>query len=66
MMSNPLYNLFNRPSNDMLSQFNQFRNMFTGDPKQRVQELLNSGQMTQEQFNQLSHKANQLRHLLPR
>lgn len=65
-MSNSLYNLFNRPSNDMLSQFNQFRNMFTGDPKQRVQELLNSGQMTQEQFNQLSHKANQLRHLLPR
>lgn len=65
-MSNSLYNLFNRPNNDMLSQFNQFRNMFTGDPKQRVQELLNSGQMTQEQFNQLSHKANQLRHLLPR
>lgn len=30
------------------------------DPKAKVQELLNSGQMTQEQFNQYRMMANQL------
>ena len=42
---------------NMLQQFIQFRNNFRGDPKQKVQELLNSGQMSQQQFNQLSQLA---------
>ena len=41
----------------MLSQFQQFKQSFQGDPKAKVQELLNSGQMTQDQFNQLSQQA---------
>ena len=50
---NPLLQMFgNMPSNNgnILQQFLHFQ----GDPQQKVQELLNSGQMTQEQFNQLS------------
>jgi len=35
-------------------------NNFRGDPRQKVQELLQNGQMTQEQFNQLSQMADQL------
>ena len=54
--NNPFGNMMN-----MMSQFNQFRQTFQGDPKQKVQELLNSGQMTQEQFNQLSQMAQQFR-----
>lgn len=42
---------------NLISQFNQFRNSFTGDPKQEVQNLLNSGRMTQEQFNYLQQQA---------
>lgn len=45
----------------MVQQFNQFRSTFQGNPQQKVQELLNSGQMTQEQFNQLSQMAQQFR-----
>lgn len=44
-----------------LNQYNNFsRNFQQGglDPKQQVQNLLNSGQMSQEQFNQLRYIAN--------
>lgn len=44
---------------NMVQQFNQFRQTFQGDPQQQVQQLLNSGQMTQEQFNQLQQMAQQ-------
>ena len=63
-MPNPLFNaLSGRPQNNMMSmiqQFNQFRQTFNGDPRAKVQELLNSGQMSQEQYNQLSQMANQM------
>lgn len=52
--NNPFGNVAN-----MMSQFQQFKSNFQGDPRQKVQELLNSGRMTQEQFNQLSQLAQQ-------
>lgn len=39
---------------DLLSRFQQFKKTITGDPRQQVQDLLNSGKMSQEQFNQIS------------
>lgn len=48
----------------MVQQFIQFANGFKGDPKQKVQELLNSGQMTQEQYNALQGPATQFQQLL--
>lgn len=42
-----------------MNQFQQFKSQFQGDPKEQVQQLLNSGKMTQEQFNQLSSMAQQ-------
>lgn len=64
-MSNPLYNTFGRQTqrngaNDILAEINNFRATFKGDPREKVQELLNSGQMTQAQFNQLAQMANQI------
>jgi hypothetical protein len=56
-------NQTNQMSN-FISQFNQFRSAFTGNPEQRVKQLLQTGQMTQEQFNQFAETANQLRSLL--
>jgi len=65
-MANPLFNMLNKPQslpfdrNNLMRQLNQFRQNFQGDPQQKVQELLNSGQMSQEQFSKLSQMANQI------
>lgn len=68
MAVSSLFNMFGKQQNNgfanMMSQFNQFRQNFQGDPKQRVQDLLNSGQMTQEQFNQLSQAATQFQQMM--
>ena len=62
-----LYNDFNpSPKNNMgdfISRFNQFRSTFSGNPEAQVRQLLQSGRMSQEQFNQLAQTANQLRQL---
>ena len=50
----------------MINQFNQFKQNFVGDPKQQVQQLLDSGQMTQQQFNQLSQAATQFQQMMGR
>lgn len=61
-MSNSLFNFMGPQTNStLISQLNQFRSFFSGNPQQQVQNLLNSGRMSQEQFNQLAQMANQLR-----
>lgn len=64
-MANPLYNQYNQPINDgglsqIIEQAKQMRKTFNGNPQQVVQNLLNSGRMSQSQFNQLSQIANQV------
>ena len=67
---NPLFNILNggmQPQNlmmKMMTQLNQFRQTFQGDPRQQVQQLLNSGRMSQEQFNQLSQMATQIQNMM--
>lgn len=51
---------------NMMSQFQQFEQNFSGDPKQQVQQLLDSGRMTQEQFNKLSPMATQFQKMMGR
>ena len=72
-MPNPLFNMFGQgPQNggpfanmtNLLTQFNQFRSTFTGNPEQKVKELLSTGQMTQAQFEQLSEAAKQFQMLM--
>ena len=69
-MINPFMNAFQQgPFSNMaqvINQFNQFKSTFQGDPKQQVQDLLNSGQMSQEQFNQLSNMAQMFQTFLRR
>lgn len=55
--------MFNNPM-QMIQQFSQFKNSFSGDPKQEVQKLLQSGQMNQSQLNQLQSMAQQFSQLL--
>ena len=65
---NSLFNEFhpNRMNQmgNFLNQFNQFRSTFNGNPEQQVKQLINSGRMSQQQFNQLAQTANQLRQLI--
>ena len=49
---------------ELMSRLNQFRQSFNGDPKQQVQQLLNSGRMSQNQYNQLSQMATQIQNML--
>ena len=72
-MGNPFFNQNQQVNNgpfsnmaNMMSQFQQFRASFQGDPRQKVQELLNSGKMSQQQFNQLSQLAQQFQIFLNR
>ena len=55
----PLGNMQN-----FMSRLNQFRQSFQGDPKEQVQQLLNSGKMTQEQYNRLSQMATQIQNMM--
>ena len=48
----------------MIQQFNQYKNSFTGDPKQAVMNLLQSGQMNQDQLNQLQSMAKQFQSIM--
>lgn len=63
-MSNPLYNGMNQPQNNILQQFQKFQSMFKGDAKQQVQQLLNSGKISQQQYNNAVQMANQFARLL--
>lgn len=61
-MSNPLFNQYGN-QNNLLQQFNQFRQQFHGDPRQQIQQMLNSGKITQEQYNQAVQRAKALQNL---
>lgn len=68
-MSNPLFNALGGGKmpgamgqfQQMMQQFQQFRANFQGDPKTEVEKLLQSGQMSQAQLNQLQAMAQQFR-----
>lgn len=68
-MANDLYKMMGNSQNvggisNLIERLNQFRQSFTGDPKQQVQQLLNSGKMSQNQYNQLSQMATQIQKML--
>ena len=65
MQPNPGDNWYVKSTN-MLQKFQQFKSNFQGDPRQKVQELLNSGQMSQQQFNYLSNLAQQFQNIFNR
>lgn len=54
----------NNGFSNIMSQFNQFKQNFNGDPKAQVQQLLDSGQMSQAQFNKLSQMATQMQNMM--
>lgn len=65
-MSNPIFNMMQgqAPMNGLMQRFQQFQQMFRGDPKQQVQQLLNSGKVSQAQYNQAVQTAQQMARMM--
>ena len=65
-MSNPLFTMMQQqnPVSCIMQQFQQFRQAFTGDPRQKVQERLKSGKVSQQQYNQAVQMAQQLQRFM--
>ena len=62
-MSNALYNQLGRQNNpleQLAQQAREFQKQFKGSPRQEVERLLQTGQMSQSQFNQYSQIAQQV------
>lgn len=54
-MPGPMNNII-----QLLRQLQQFRSTFQGDPQKQVEELRNSGKMSDEQYHQLEAVARQI------
>ena len=48
------------PMQQLIADAKRMKQTFTGNPKEEVQKLLNSGAMSQEDFNRYAQIANQL------
>ena len=73
MSMNPILEQLNRTQTtvsrnnpiEMLKQFNEFKRAMQGkDPQKIVMDLLNSGRMSQQQFELLKQQAQQLQNFL--
>lgn len=66
---NPLYQqlMANSPANgviNLLQRYTQFRNGFRGNAQEEVQKLLNSGRISQEQYNNALAQVEQLKQFI--
>lgn len=68
---NPLFNAMGggnvpAPGNigNLMKQFQQFRQTFQGDPRQTIQQMLNSGKLSQAQYNNAVQMAKQFQQML--
>lgn len=53
----------NNPYQNMIRQFEEFKKTFKGDPQAKIQQMLNSGQISQQQYNMAVQKANMIKSL---
>ena len=66
-MANPLYNQFGKKQNspqDIIQQVKDFQKTFKGNPEQIVKQMVASGQLPQNVFNELAQQANSILPLL--
>ena len=70
-MANSLFTQFGnqQPNNGLMqimAQAQDLQKTFDGNPREEVERLLNSGQMSQDQFNKFAQMANQIRAMMPK
>ena len=51
-------------NNSMIQRFMQFKQNYRGDARSQIQQMMNSGQISQEQYNQAVQMAQQLQQML--
>ena len=62
---NPLFHQLNGgQGNDIVSRFNKFRQSFKGDPQQQVQQLLNSGKVSQADYDRAVRQARYIQSIM--
>ena len=61
MMNNPM-----QAMQMMAQRFQQFQQMFKGDPRQQIQQMMNSGKISQQQYNQAVQMAQQFQRMMGR
>lgn len=61
-----LFNNLGQGNNIMntIQRFQQFKQQFQGNPQQQIQQMLNSGRITQEQYNQAVEMAKNLQQFI--
>ena len=64
-MNNSLFGMMGQ-QNNIMQRFQQFQQMFRGDPRQQIQQMLNSGKVSQAQYNQAVQMAQQLQRMIGR
>ena len=67
-MNNPLYKQIQQqnqnPMNVFMQRFNQFRQSFSGDPHEQIQKLMNSGRISQQDYNNAYQMAQQMMRMI--
>ena len=66
-MPNNLYNSMNiqtNPLEQLAQQAREFRKQFSGNPRQEVEKLLQTGQLSQADFNRYSQIAQQVAQMM--
>ena len=64
-MSNQFGNMFGgQQMNPLMQRFQQFMQTFKGNPGQQIQQLMNSGKISQGQYNQAVQMAQQFRNMM--
>jgi len=63
---NPLFNMMggNGQQFPFMQQLKQFQSSFQGDARAQVQQLLNSGKVSQAQYDQAVKMANQIQNMM--
>lgn len=62
-MSNPLYNQLGQGNTQMggfFKQLNQLKQTFKGDPNEQIRQLLNTGRVSQAQYDQAVKRAQEI------
>ena len=63
-MNNPFSGMMGNPFQMMMQRFMQFRQGFQGNPQEQIQQILNSGKVNQQQYQQAVQMAQQFRQML--
>lgn len=66
-MNSSLFNALNGAQKgpmNIVQQFMQFKKNFKGNPQQQIQQMLNSGKVSQAQYNAAVQKAQMLQKML--